>query len=113
LEEGLAARGEASQDTSMNVHAAYEVCKDADFIRHAKDEYAQWEQGKNLTLSEYMASACTKYQTLMMKGIWEAPSPEQEQIIALTAAVSSLKFRPGKAEGVLRGTRVIVSRVGF
>jgi hypothetical protein len=99
LEEGLAARGEASQDTMMNLHAAYIICKDADFVQHAKDEYACWDQGTNMTLKEYMASACTKYQTLIMKGLWESPSPEQEQIIALTAAVSSLKSRTGKAPG--------------
>jgi hypothetical protein len=39
-------------------------------------------------------------QTLRMKGVWEAPSPKQEQIIALTAAVSSLKYkaRSGKSK---------------
>jgi hypothetical protein len=93
LEEGLAARGESSQDTMMNVHAAYMSCKDADFVRHAKDEYAKWEQGASMTLKEYMASCLTKFKTLKMKGIWEAPSPEQEQIIALTVAVTSLKAR--------------------
>jgi hypothetical protein len=105
LEEGLAARGEASHDTLMNVHAAYVACKDADFVRHAKDEYARWEQGANMTLKEYMDSAGTKYETLLMKGLWEAPSPEQEQIIALTAAVTSLRTRaskPGK-DGTSRG----------
>jgi hypothetical protein len=98
LEEGLAARGEASQDTMMNVQAAYMVCKDADFVRHAKDEYSKWEQGAPMTLKEYMASALTKYKTLKMKGIWEAPSPEQEQIIALTAAITSLKTNSSKAK---------------
>jgi hypothetical protein len=34
-----------------------------------------------------------------MKGQWEAPSPEQEQIIALSAAVSSLKAKSGRAQG--------------
>jgi hypothetical protein len=93
LEEGLTARGETSQDTMMNIQAAYMVCKDADFVRHAKDEYAKWEQGASMTLKEYTSSCLIKYKTLRMKGIWEAPSPEQEQIIALTAAVSSLKFK--------------------
>jgi hypothetical protein len=41
LEEGLFACGEASEDTMMNVQAAYMVCKDADFVRHAKDKYAK------------------------------------------------------------------------
>jgi hypothetical protein len=96
LEEGLAARGETSQDTMMNVSSAYMVCKDADFVRHAKDEYSRWEQGATMSLQQYMASALTKYQTLKMKGLWESPSPEQEQIIALTAAVSSLKTKAAK-----------------
>jgi hypothetical protein len=83
FEEGLAAWREASQDTMMNVQAAYMACKDADFVRHAKDEYSKWEQGATMSLKEYMASALTKYKTLKMKGMWEPPPrPEQEQIIA-------------------------------
>jgi hypothetical protein len=96
LKEGLAARGETSQDTMMNVSSAYMVCKDADFVRHVKDEYSRWEQGAIMTLQEYMALALTKYQTMKVKGLWEAPSPEQEQIIALTVAVSSLKKKATK-----------------
>jgi hypothetical protein len=65
------------------------VCKDADFVWHAKDEYACWEQGATITLKEYMASALTKYKTLQMKGVWEAPSPKQEQIIALHGLVAT------------------------
>jgi YHS domain-containing protein len=106
LEEGLAAGGKASHDTLMNVHAAYMACKDADFVCHAKDEYARWEQGASMTLKEYMDSAGTKYETLLMKGLWEAPSPEQEQIIALTAAVTSLRTRASKSgskDGASRG----------
>jgi hypothetical protein len=78
LEEGLTARGETSQDKMMNVQAAYMVCKDADFVRHAKDEYARCEQGANISLKEYITSCMAKYKTLRMKGMWEAPSPEQE-----------------------------------
>jgi hypothetical protein len=96
LEEGLAARGEVSQDTMMNVQAAYEVCKDAAFVRHTRDEYSRWEQGATMSLKDYMSSALTKFKTLKMKGQWEAPSPEQEQIIALSAAVSSLKAKATK-----------------
>jgi hypothetical protein len=99
LEEGLTARGETSQDTMMNVQAAYMVCKDADFVRHAKDEYSKWEQGADMSLKQYMTSCLTKYKTLRMKGVWEAPSPEQEQIIALTAAVSSLRTRAANKSG--------------
>jgi hypothetical protein len=105
LEEGLTARGESSQDTMMNVQAAYMVCKDADFVRHAKDEYSRWEQGAAMSLKEYMASALTKYKTLKMKGVWEAPSPEQEQIIALTAAVSSLRTKASKSATSKTGDR--------
>jgi hypothetical protein len=94
LEEGLAAYGEASQDTMMNVQAAYMACKDADFVRFAKDEYAKWEQeGATMSLKEYMNSCLIQFKTLKMKGLWETPSPEQEQIIGLTATVSSLSLK--------------------
>jgi hypothetical protein len=98
LEEGLAARGESSQDTMMNVQAAYEVCKDATFVRHTRDEYSRWEQGATMSLKDFMSSALTKYKTLKMKGQWEAPSPEHEQIIALSAAVTSLKARSARGK---------------
>jgi hypothetical protein len=75
LEEGLAARGEASQDTMMNVQAAYMACKDTDFVRFAKDEYRKWEQGANMSLKQYMNPCLKKFKTLKMKGIWETPSP--------------------------------------
>jgi hypothetical protein len=84
----------------MNVNAAYMVCKDADFVRHAKDEYGRWEQGATVTLKGYMASCLIKYKTLKMKGLWEAPSPEQEQIIALTVVVSSLRTKAASKAGV-------------
>ena len=80
----------------MNVQAAYGVCKDAAFVRHTTDEYSKWEQGAVVTLKDYMSSALTKFKTLKMKGLWESPSPEQEQIIALSAAVSSLKAKAAK-----------------
>ncbi len=96
LEEGLAARGESSQDTMMNVQAAYMACKDADFVRFAKDEYAKWGQGATMSLKEYMNSCLIKFKTLKMKGMWETPSPEQEQSIALTAAVTSLRTKATK-----------------
>jgi hypothetical protein len=89
------------QDMMMNVHVAYMECKDTDFVRHAKDEYRKWEQGASMTLKEYMASALTKYKTLKMKGMWEGRSPEQEQIIMLTAAFS-----------LLRATKICTDKTG-
>jgi hypothetical protein len=107
LEEGLAARGEMSFDTMMHVQAAYQTCKDAEFVRHTKDEYSKWEHGATLTLRGLMDTALTEYKTLKMKGLWESPSPEQEQIIALTAAVASWKSRdrPGKGTKTPSGTK--------
>jgi hypothetical protein len=92
----------------MNVYTAYMACKDADFVRHTKDEYVKWEHRVTMTLKDYMASCLTKYKTLKMKGLWEAPSPEQEQIMALTAAVSSLRAnanKPGKPKATGKGNR--------
>jgi hypothetical protein len=74
-EEGLSVLGEALQETMMSVQAAYMVCKDADFVRHAKDQYARWEQGATMTLKGYMGSSLTKFKTFKMKGLGEASSP--------------------------------------
>jgi hypothetical protein len=83
----------------MNIQDAYMACKDVDFIRHAQDKYSKWEQGAPITLQDYMDLALTKYKTLKMKGLWwEAPSPKQEQIIALTATFLSLKVKANKSK---------------
>jgi hypothetical protein len=52
-----------------------------------------------MLLKEYMALALTKYKTLKMKCEWGAPSPEQEQIIALNAAVTSLRAKAKESKG--------------
>jgi hypothetical protein len=91
--------GEKPPKTSYilrNVQDAYMACKDAHFVRHAKDKYSKWEQGAPIILQDYMDSALTKYKTLKTKGLWETPSPKQEQIIALTVAFSSLKAKSSK-----------------
>jgi hypothetical protein len=81
----------------MNVQAAYMACKDADFVRFAKDEYGKWEQGANMSLKQYMNSCLIKFKTLKMKGLWGTPSPEQEHIIALTAVFTSMKLKATNA----------------
>jgi hypothetical protein len=50
-----------------------------------------------MTLKGYMGLCLTKFKALKMKGLPEALSPEQEQIIALTAAVTSLKSKSARS----------------
>jgi hypothetical protein len=52
-----------------------------------------------------MTSALTKYKTLKMKRMWEAPSPKQEHIITLTVAVTSLKTKAGKSAKAKTGEK--------
>ena len=87
----LGARGEQSSDLLVNLFKAYETVNDADFIRYIGRKRDEYEEGMmTMSAAELMAQAETKYKILQVKGTWNAPSPEAEQIMALEAKIKSL-----------------------
>ena len=89
--KALAHRGETTSDLLINLFEGYEAANDvefADLIRRKKNDY---EEGKDVTVTNLMADMVAKCRTRIMNNNWSAPTKEQEQILALTARVEELK----------------------
>ena len=87
LVHNLHARGETTNDLLANLFKAYAACSDQTFVRYIADLQTKWEDNEDL-----MTKAETKFRILKSKGIWEAPSEQEEKfLIALGATISDMK----------------------
>ena len=87
----LAKRGQTTDDLLINLFKGYEKANDVEFqdlIRRKKNHY---EEGRDVNVSNLMVDTDMKYRARMLYNKWQAPTKEQEQIIALTARVEKLK----------------------
>ena len=91
LEAQLAARGHKSTELITHLFTAYGTVKDSVFVRYIEAKQNQYDEGKDFKTQELMATALAKFQTRKDAGVWEAQTPEQEQITALTAQLVQLK----------------------
>lgn len=87
----LTARGETTQDLRTNLFKAYASCSDSTFVRYISDIQTKWEEGEDITAERLMERAANKYKIMKTKEIWNAPSAEQEKLVALEAKITSLK----------------------
>ena len=89
--DGLAARGEASQDLISNLFRGYEAASDQDFkdfIKRKKDAYTKNEE--EITPEDLMVKASFKYNALKNSGLWNKASEDQERIIALETQLAKI-----------------------
>jgi len=96
LQSELSNRGETSTDLLDNLFTAYCTVKDRPFNQHIEFLKNQYEFGQDITPTELMAQAKHKYQARQLDENWDAPSEEQEEIVALRAQVQSLKSMKDK-----------------
>jgi hypothetical protein len=91
LIDSLAARGEITQDLLANLFKAYKSVKDRDFITYIKKKEDEYEEGQDVDVDMLMLQASNKYKTMIQTGTWNAPSPEEEKILALETQLERLK----------------------
>jgi hypothetical protein len=96
LIDSLQARGETTQDLLTNLFKGYAVCSDKEFVSYIKRKHETYEEGTDIEPDNLMKLADTKYKILKEAGKWNAPSAEEEKIIALEAQIKGLKGRSGK-----------------
>lgn len=93
--DALEARGEQTQDLLVNLFKGYMAVKDKafrDYMAKKKDEY---EEGANINEDSLMEFARNKYRVLVQEERWNSKSPEEQQIVALTAQVSRMQsYKP-------------------
>ena len=92
LLEALQARGGTTHDLLNNLFRAYRTVKDREFIRYMTQKESNFKEGTiELNASKLMLLAENKFKTLTEKGEWQAPSAEEEKIVALRAELEALK----------------------
>ncbi len=90
LLDQLAARGETSTDMLSNLFTGYLAAKDKAFVAYIDKKLELYEEGVDVNYNQLMLWARQKYDLLRDKGTWNAPTPEEEKIIALTAQVNKM-----------------------
>ena len=89
--DSLAARGETTTDLLVNLFKAYTNVSDKVFVSYMGRKKELHEEGANLSLDEVMTLAANKYKQLKDLETWNAPSPEEEKIMALEARINKMR----------------------
>lgn len=100
--EALNARGHLPQNLTLNLFKAYLTCPDTKFNAYIQRKEDAFNEGEDISDNKLMTLAADKYRGLKEKDEWEAPSPEEEKIQALEAALAKLK-KHGKGKGKAKG----------
>ena len=88
----LRARVEHTSYLLMNLFKAYVISSDKAFVRYIEKKLKAWEDGMLvISLDQLMLLARQKFELLRQKGVWNAPSEEEEKLIALRAEVTVIK----------------------
>jgi hypothetical protein len=91
LIEALNARGEMTTDLLTNLFKGYKVAKDEKFVEYIEKKEEYYEEGNDLGANELMSLAKTKWSIRKQKHLWNAPSEQEEKILALKAKVKKLE----------------------
>ncbi len=87
----LSARGETTNDLLMNLFKGYDAASDQAFRSYISKKKDSYEEDGDLVENTLMDLAENKYHALVEAGKWNAPTKEQEQILALSAEVKALQ----------------------
>ena len=98
LIEALAARGETSNDVMINLFKGYKQASDKAFVDYMGRKQERYDEGEELTVDSLMDFANNKFKNMSIQETWNAPSHEEEKILALQTEVQSLKKMAKKAK---------------
>lgn len=92
--EALQARGETTHDLTTNLFRAYLTVKDRDFKEYIKRKESDYEENnERLEPEKLMNLAENRFKIRKLRGIWNAPSLEDEKIIALEAKLKQMEVK--------------------
>ena len=91
LLEGLASRGETTHELLSNLFKGYTAASDNTFTKYIERKQEEYEDGTDIKPTSLMSLADKKYRNLKIKGTWNAPSQEEENILALNKEIEKLK----------------------
>mmetsp|Transcript_26944 Transcript_26944/g.32675 ORF Transcript_26944/g.32675 Transcript_26944/m.32675 type:complete len:412 (+) Transcript_26944:369-1604(+) len=89
--KSLRAHVEDTQDLLVNLFKAYLNVSDTEFREYIKRKKDQYNEGVDINPESLMAEAEAKYKALKLGNKWNALSPEQEQIVTMSAELKESK----------------------
>ena len=88
--EQLAARGE-TPDFLINLFTAYMAAPDKKFIEYIEKQKDKFDEEEYVTVKKLMQVALTKFKDRKRSATWQAPTPQDEENMALSAEIIELK----------------------
>lgn len=100
----LNAHGHTTEDLLANLFKGYAETSDRSFVQYIAKKVDDYEEGIVIGPNKLMQLALNKYNTLKEAGKWNAPTEEQNKIVALEAEVNKMKNdkRPHKKKFVAK-----------
>ena len=89
--EGLALRGETTNDLLSNLFKGYQAVSYHTFVKYINQKQEEYDNGLSLTRFQLMDLADKKYKNLKLNETWNAPSEQEEKILALSVEVAKLR----------------------
>ena len=83
LIEGLSSRIETTHDLLSKLFKGYVEASDNTFTKYIKRKQEEYEDGTDIKPTALVSLADNKYKTFKIKGAWNAPSQEEENILSL------------------------------
>ena len=89
--ELLKARGCETHDLTVNLFKAYATVKDSKFREYIAQKESEYEENnEDLAYDKLMLFAENKFKIRKVRNQWNAPTPEEEKIIALEAYIKKM-----------------------
>ena len=99
LEGSLVARGQKSDALLSHLFKGYLAASDKAFVKYINEKMDRYEEGEEITADKLMQLADNKYRLLKERDEWDAPSAEEEKLLALQTEIEKLKkMRKRKTE---------------
>ena len=86
----LKARGEKTEDLIANLFKAYKTVPDKNFSRYVQAKEDEYDEGFIKEPEQLMRLASNKYRTLVEDKAWNAPTDEDNKIMALEARIERM-----------------------
>ena len=110
--QALGARGERTEDLLSNLFKGYAACSDRSFVTYISKKQDEYDEGEHVTPDQLMVLADNKYKNLWLKNKWNAPSDQEEKILALEAKLEGFRKSSRKGTNPRRQIPYQRSRIG-
>ena len=90
LVRSLQARGQRAEALLTHLFKGYMAASDRSFVKYINDKKDRYEEGEEIDADKLMQLADNKFRLMKEREEWDAPSAEEEKILALQAAMDKL-----------------------